>query len=223
VGLLAGLTVGATLAAMAVQVLDPNAYRFILGELDPVLVTALAALLGSGALLFLRRVEWFELSGVGPRTLLAVAALGALLAVPVLVVDLFGGFARDLNVALPASLLFYPSIAVVAVSVLQLVPLALLAMAWRLTALDRTRARRVAILLVATTEPVLQMMWGSSVSPPWANAYVGLHLLVFDLVALEVFLRSGFAALYVLRVGYYLVWHVAWGHLRIPLLFGTGS
>jgi hypothetical protein len=57
-------------------------------------------------------------------------------------------------------------------------------------------------------------------SPTWANAYVGIHLLAFNVVALEVFRRSGFVALYAFRVGYYLVWHIVWGYFRLPLLFG---
>ena len=31
------------------------------------------------------------------------------------------------------------------------------------------------------------------------------------LISLELFRRSGFLALYALRLGYYLIWHIAWG------------
>lgn len=201
---------------------DGSVYRFLLGDLNPLLVTAAAAILGAVALQCLAVLGWFPAGGASGRSVALASVLGAALTVPVIVVDLMGGFPAELNVRFPESLLFYPSIAVVAEAAFHLVPLALLATVWRWISLELPRARLFAIGIAALIEPVLQVVWGSDMSPTWANVYVGIHLLVFNVAALEIFRRSGFVALYGFRLGYYLVWHITWGYFRLPLLFGNG-
>lgn len=200
-----------------------NVYRFLFGGLNPLLVTAVAAFFGAGALQRLALLGWFQAGGASRGTVVLAFLLGAVLTVPVIVVDVLGGFPEELNVRFPESSLFYPSIAVVAETAFHLVPLALMATAWRWTSLELSHARLLAIGISALIEPVLQVAWGSEMSPTWANAYVGFHLLVFNVVALEIFRRSGFVALYAFRVGYYLVWHITWGYFRLLLLFEGGT
>lgn len=201
---------------------NESVYHFLFGGLNPLLVTAAAAIFGGVALRRLALLGWFQAGSASGRSVALASVFGAALTVPVIVVDLFGGFPAELNVGFPESLLFYPSIAVAAESAFHLVPLALIATVWRRSSFDLTRARLSAIGIAALIEPVLQVVWGSDLTPTWANAYVGIHLLIFNLVALEIFRRSGFAALYGFRVGYYLVWHITWGYFRLPLLFENG-
>ena len=85
-------------------------------------------------------------------------------------------------------------------------------------ALQPTRA--LAIGAVALIEPMLQVAFFADQSSLGTNVFLGLYVLAFNLVALEIFRRSGFLALYALRLGYYFIWHIAWGHLRLPLLGG---
>jgi hypothetical protein len=42
---------------------------------------------------------------------------------------------------------------------------------------------------------------------------------VINLVQLTLFRRYDFLTMYAFRLVYYLVWHVAWGHLRLQVLF----
>ena len=220
VGMAAAAVFLAALAASAVLSRSSgNVYRFLFDDLDPLLVTAAAAVLGVAALRHLALLGWFQAAAASGRRLVLASVLGATLTIPVIVVDLFGGFPADMNVRFPESLLFYPSIAVVAESAFHLVPLALIATAWRWTSLDLSRTRLFSIGIAALIEPTLQVVWGSAMSPAWANACVGIHLLVFNVVALEIFRRSGFVALYAFRVGYYVIWHIVWGYVRLPLLF----
>lgn len=214
---------GAVMAAALLTWTGSDAYRFLVGDRDPLLVTAGIALLGALSLRTLVRGDWFPLADGTARDLLVVMGLGALLTAPAIVVDLFGAFPRDLNVTLPAALLFYPSIALVAEAAFHIIPLAVLAHLWRLTSLRPTPALYVALGVAALTEPAFQVVMSLGHSPTWASAYVGLHLLLFSVFALAVFRRFGFLALYLFRVGYYLVWHVAWGHVRLTLLFGRGA
>lgn len=213
-------------AVLASAVLDRNAgdaYRFLIGDLDPLLVTATVAALGALSLRRLVAVGWFRLAATGSRSGWLAPVVGAALTLPVILVDLAGGFPADMNVPFPESLLFYPSIALVAESALHLTPLALGATVWKWTTAHAHRSRLLAMGVSALIEPVLQVAWGSDTSPAWANAYVGFHLLVFNVVALAIFQRAGFVALYGFRLGYYLVWHVTWGYLRLPLLFQHGT
>ena len=209
----------AVAAAVVLGRSDGNVYAFLIGDLDPVLLTTALALAGAASLRHLASLGWFRARAPSRRSVGLAALLGAALTAPAIVIDLLGGFPAELNVRFPESVLFYPSIAVVAESVFHLVPLALVATVWRWTAFDRSRARRLAMGAAALIEPVLQVAWGSDMSPTWANTLVGIHLLVFNLVALEIFRRAGFVALYGFRVGYYLVWHITWGYVRLPLLF----
>lgn len=214
------LGLGATSAASALGRWGNDVYRFLLGDLDPVLTTLIVASLGVTALIVLVRQGWFSIGGGGNAGLVVVAFVGGSLTIPVIIVDLLGGFPADMNVPAPDSLLFYPSIALVAEFAFHVVPLAVLASVARRTSLGPERARLLSMIAVSMIEPTLQVLWGAEQSPIWANAYVGAHLLVFNLVAVHFFRRYGFLSMYVFRVTYYLIWHIAWGFVRLPILFG---
>lgn len=195
-----------------------DAYALLFGDLNLLVLTAITATLGAVALWLLTAFGWFR-AATRWRSVLIALGLGGCLTLPVIIVDVMGGFPAELNVRFPESLLFYPSIGLVAESVFHLIPLALLASVWKLTRFELHRARWLAIMLVALVEPLLQVSFFAGQSPVWVNAFLGVYVLAFNLIALEIFRRSGFVALYATRLGYYLVWHIAWGHLRLPLLF----
>lgn len=198
-------------------------FRPYFGDLDPLLVLALVALLGAVSLAYLRaRVGFAIVRGrEDPRGPALAVCLAPLLVPPVILVDLLGGFPRDINVEAPLSLLFYPLIALVAEVVFHAVPLALLCLAGATWLTGAARESMVAwcLALVALVEPTFQVLHAPPASPPWATAYVGLHVLVFNLVALYLWRRHDFASAYVFRVTYYLGWHILWGYLRLQLLY----
>jgi len=218
------LLAGAVGAVALATALDGTAYRFLLGELDPLPVAMAVAGVGAVALRVLRDPAGPE--GTGPEGVSAgpalgwIVAWGALLPLPVIGLDLLGAFPRDLNAPLPGALLVYPSIAVLAEVVLHVLPLAT---AEGVARLSGTRAgigiRQGGLAVACLLEPAMQVLWGSGRSPVWANAYVGIHLLVFNGLALFILRRRGFPAAVLYRLAYYLVWHIAWGRLRLDLLF----
>jgi len=216
----AAIFVAATAAAAMLARADEGVYSFLIGGVDPFLLTVVIASLGALALRLLVRYGWYGAGARSARSLWVALGVGACLTIPVIVIDGMGGFLADMNVPAPASLLFYPSIALVAESTFHLVPIALVAFLWKRTRFELTRTRLFAMGAAAVIEPFLQVVWGVGHSPLWVNAYVGAHLLAFNVIALVFFRYSGFVALYAFRLGYYLVWHVAWGHLRLGLLFG---
>lgn len=211
---------GFSVAASAVLTwAAPDAYAFLFGPLNLLLVTVVTAGLGAAALWLLVRFGWFHASADW-RSVLMALGLGCCLTLPVIVVDVMGGFPAELNVRFPQSLLFYPTLALVAESVFHLVPLALLASVWKVTRFELHSTRMLAIGVVALIEPMFQVAFFAGQASMGTSVFLGLYVLVFSLIALEIFRRSGFLALYALRLGYYLIWHVAWGHLRLPFLFG---
>ena len=219
--LLAVLCAGSTGIAAMLWMLDPDVYRFVFGDLNPIAVTFGASVIGLASVEFLLVSGWIRLRAGRGRDYVSVALLGMAMTSPVLLVDWLGGFPKELNVALPASLLFYPAIAVVAELLFHAVPLALISLVGRRRSEQTKRwIWWTALTVAASIEPVLQVLWGAGESPTWANAYVGLHLIAFNVLGLAIMLRRGFLAMYVFRVGYYAIWHVAWGEARLALLFG---
>lgn len=217
----------AVAAAAVLAWTDSDAHRFLFGARDPVLPTALACALCLLGLRVLERLEWVAPGVPEPRVLARLASLGAALALPVVVIDVFGAFPAEMNVSLPDALLFYPSIAVVAESTFHVVPLAAVGLITRATGAGRGGRGQpggawvVAAAGASVIEPALQVAWGLARSPLWANAYVGVHLLGFNAIGVWLIRRHGFAAVWCYRMSYYLIWHVAWGVLRLELLFGA--
>jgi len=199
-----------------------DAFALYFGPVPPLLALAGVALLGAGALTFLRVYAGFHVVRrvpLGARS--HPAALAALLVLPVVVVDLFGGFPREMNIPLPTGLVFYPVIGLVAETVFHAVPMALLvALLHRpLHGLGAERTVWVCIVLASSIEPTFQVILARGSSPVWATAYVGLHLAAFNLLVLSLFRRVDFLTAYLFRLTYYLLWHILWGAARLELLF----
>lgn len=217
---LASLWGAAVVAAYVLDRSGSEAFAPYFGAWNPTLTVALLAIPAVASLLYLDRGGWFlvrapDRRGWIPAFLIATALVG-----PVVLVDVAGGFGEDINVLLPDALLFYPSIAVVAETVFHVLPLAVLLLLlkpFRTTA-SRDSIRWACVLIASLPEPVFQVV-NASGSPAWATAYVGLHLLVFNVAALVLFRRFDFFTMYSFRFFYYLEWHVIWGFLRLRLLF----
>ena len=78
----------------------------------------------------------------------------------------------------------------------------------------------VCLVVAAFLEPLFQVAHGFADKPrPWVDAYVGLHVFVFNLAQLYVFRRYDFVSMFLCRIVYYLCWHIVWGYLRLQWLF----
>ena len=174
---------------------------------------------GYGALRFLeRRGFWTHTRerwrpGAFPIAVAATIPFG----VAAIAADLVLGFPEDMNVDWPSSLLFYPTIALAAEVAFHLLPLVGLTWATRSRFTDRSFGRRTAGLIAATAavEPLFQVLAGTS--NPW---FVAPHVYLIGLVQLALLRRYGYVPMVAFRLAYYLIWHIAWGAVRIPLLFG---
>lgn len=138
-------------------------------------------------------------------------------AASVTAIDLLAPFSATINVGLPEALLFYPSMAVVAEVVFHLVPLSL----WKVAGRRRTNdggfaGARAAIVLIAALEPIFQAVLGRDPARPWwGELLTGLHIYGLNLVLVTLFLRRGLPAALMLRLAYYVYWHLLYGQLRL--------
>ena len=152
------------------------------------------------------------------------ALAGMVLALPIIVIDMVYVLPEGLNVAFPHSIPFYMLGGVYVEVTQHLLPLTVLI--WIIsTLLLRGRGRSqvfwAVAVLAALIEPVGQIATGVFDSYP-RHLYVVAGVLIFavNLIQLDLFRRFGFMAMLMFRMGLYMIWHVAWGPVRLALMFG---
>jgi len=208
-------------ASIVLAILGSDAYGLVLGITRPVWPMVAVAGFGFLGWQIVSRKSWIPAQTAGIAGYRAAVLVGLTLPIPVIIVDSLGGFGREMNVAAPASLLFYPSIAVVAELVFHVAPLAIAAIAAFLFRRNGHALEIFGLAAAVVIEPILQVAWGVGVSPSWVNAYVGVQLLAFNAVGVYLLRRFGILRVLVYRLSYYLVWHILWGYARLHLLFAT--
>ena len=219
-----GLAVGVVGLATILQSSDPLIFPRFIGRTHPLIAVPLVSALGIVLLSWLLRRGWFTIyKREHHKWLWRCLALGALFALVTVALDLKVVFPADINVALPAALLFYPAIGFVVEIVFHVLPLS--ALLFALSAMPRIishqRATVMAIVIVSLVEPVFQTipMAASHHYPVWAVVFLGLYLSAFNGFQLLIFRRYDFLTMYAARLGYCLVWHIVWGQLRLQILF----
>jgi hypothetical protein len=186
------------------------------------LVSVLASAVGAAALWVLQSSYGFAILK-GRTTLRGVAlsaVLATVLAVAIVVADLFMRYPQDTNVPAPQSLLFYPAVGFVAEILFHVLPLALLLLALKplVPRLGMERVVWLGILLVAVLEPTFQVLFKGDAFT-WRAAYTWIHVFLIAFLQLCVFRRFDFVTMYSLRLFYYAYWHVLWGVIRLEVLF----
>jgi hypothetical protein len=209
------------MTAVLLPASEPDFERFI-GPRNPLLVVLGAGAIGAAALHYLQQRHGFAIVR-GRATLRGIAisaGLATLMAVDAIIADLIVRFPAEMNVPMPRALLFYPAIGFIAEIVFHVAPLALLLLI--LTPLGprigENRVVWLAILIVAMTEPTFQVTFEGRVLT-WRDLYTWLHVGAIALLQLAVFRRYDFLSMYAFRLIYYAYWHIAWGMVRLELLF----
>jgi hypothetical protein len=118
----------------------------------------------------------------------------------------------SIHIDFPASLLIYPGGAVIVNVIYYLIPIPLLL--WLVSGLLlRGRFREpvfwTVAALAAAIEPLTQDL--SYPGPAWVMLLVLLSDYALNLAQATLFRHGGFFATVLLRVSFYLVWHVVWG------------
>lgn len=194
--------------------------RFI-GDISPVITGSLISIFG---FIFLSILIYKARLSIYNKEHLK-RALGLLwVLIPILFITIFIdlniGYPEDINIPFPESLVFYPVIAFFVEIVFHLLPFSILLVF--LTTIFKNKDRKlllwIIILFVAILEPSYQALFMGT-HPLWAIALLWINLYLFNIAQLYVFWRCDFVSMYVFRLAYYAVWHIAWGHIRLELLF----
>ena len=201
-----------------------NAYLFqaFFGKLNPLLAVLIVVLLGTILSVFLASRGWFVVYKAGEyKGFLVAAGLAALPGLVIILIDLKAIFPEDVNRPFPDSLLFYPIFGFVVEVVFHMLPLAFLL--FILTSIFKITFDKViwpCILMVALLEPIFQTVLGfSRPYPTWVTVCVFLNILLINLFQLLIFKRYDFVSMFSFRLAYYAIWHIAWGYVRLNLLF----
>ncbi len=194
--------------------------RFI-GGISPIVAVSVSGVVGAAALAILDTSGWVG-SDPKRRGLVRSTGLAIALGAAIILADWSLGFGEAINVAWPASMLFYPVMAFIAEVAFHLAPLALIVTATRRWGRPKSMSTAVVIPIVAVAllEAVYQILGSASEGiSRWLLAYLGVHMCVFAIAGLTSLRRYGFGAMMWLRLVYYAIWHLAWGVLRLDLLF----
>ena len=206
----------------AAVVLDRDLFERYIGTIPPLAVVIAAAVVGGASMRVLTARGWVRTGGATPAAAVRAFVLGMSMALPAIAFDSAIHFPEDLNVAWPQSLLFYPAVAFVAEVAFHITPLAVLvaALGWRFDGDDGDRRRiAISIAVVALVETAFHTLDALGGDDRRLAAFVAPQLVAVGVAQLVLFRRHGLTALVGFRLGYYLVWHVVWGHLRLDLLF----
>jgi len=202
--------------------LDPTVFQKYLGNLNPVLMVLLMALLGFGLLLLQKSRGWFEIAqrenlrGFGHLAILTLPiALFAITA------DFLIGFPEDTNVLFPLSLMFYPTMDFVVQVLFHLLPITILFIPLSRVKNEEFRERLIWFILIVVSllEPVLQIIWSADAGDPIGIVtFTGMNVFLVNILEVYTFRRLDFASMYGIRLVYYLLWHIIWGYLRLLIL-----
>ena len=214
-GVVAVIGLSASALTLAVQRSDPAAFDRIFGGLPPAGVVIGVSVLAYPLLRYLGDRGWGLCESGGPVwwTVLVGAVLLSSVAI---VADLALRFPEDMNVASPRALAFYPAVAWVVEVVLHTLPLVLLVAAFGSPdSVGETRFWLMAAT-IASIEAVIQALFATTAG---TAVFSALHLLAVGVFQVYLFRRFGFLPMLGFRLAYYAIWHLAWGAVRIPLLF----
>lgn len=203
------LALGAFAVCLAAPLLPRAPFATYFGPLPAPVAMALVAALGLVAVGRLAKSGWAPAAWPPAARVSRLVGIGAAFALPTIILDRALPFPETINAPLPEALAFYPAIGVVAETVFHLVPFALLS-------LPGPARLGPAIIACALVEPAFQVAIGGGLD--LRNGIMAAVLFAFGLVQMRALHRDGFAAAFALRIGYYLVWHIAWGAARLPLL-----
>ena len=200
---------------------DCTFFQRFIGHLPPLLAMLISIVVGFAALSYLLRKGWFEIYEKGvAKYVFKYVGLAILLACISILIDWIVVFPQDINLGFPLSLLFYPAIAFVVEIFFHVLPLALILFLGNIFFKPENPARMIlaGMIFSALLEPSFQAFFMEEM-PVWAVAAVWGNLFLFNGLQLVVFRKYGFVSMYLLRLAFYLVWHVVWGYLRLDLLF----
>lgn len=206
---------------LVLYLMDPAIYEDILGFMHPLVALQFVILfyflfflylLGNTSLVVYKKKPF--------KVYLGIAGIALFFGALVIAADTWWvNYPADINVSAPASLLYYPVMGFMAEAVFHLAPLTFFYFILKsVTRLRMYTVLMISLVLTALAEPIFQVSIGDY--DPNTTIFTGIHVFIFSIAQLWVFRYYDWVSMFLLRLLYYGIWHIAWGTLRIEVLFG---
>jgi len=214
-----------TVLTSILYISDKFIFQKYMGKLNPLITVPIIATLGFFSLSFLVSKNWLsEHKEKNSKYLFYSSIITIILASVMVLIDLNKiVFSENINILFPKSLLFYPVIGFVAEIIFHIFPFTLLVLLIRyfLKKPNKNKIIWLSILIVSLIEPIFHIvnMDSGQQYSFWLLGYIGIHICLFNLLQLYTLKNNGFIAMYLLRMIYYLIWHILWGYMRLNILF----
>ena len=202
---------------------NPLIFQKHFGIFNPIILIIFIFVFGITALTYFISRGWFAIyERKNLRGMFTNSILATILVFNVILIDIFFTYSEDINVLLPQSMLFYPTIGYVVEILFHILPLSLLLIILT-SLLKNIKQEKIiwfSIFVVSLIEPIFQLAYGTPTNfPVWIKIYFALHLYLFNFLQLSILKRYDFISMYSFRLVYYLFWHILWGYLRLSILF----
>lgn len=210
------------LALSGVEILSGGAYftRF-LGSFAPIIIVLAGVIVGGiTILMMLYKYSFFFINPSSDRLkgyhffwIIGFAFVAIL-------VDCVILFPEDTNTPFPHSLYFYPVMGFIVEVLFHLLPLTYLMIISDIVLANFNEKIKIwlPILLIATLEPTFQAAVMGPF-PTWAIVVTWVNIYLFNVFQLYAYWKFDFISMFLLRMVYYLLWHIGWGNVRLELLF----
>ncbi len=200
---------------------NASIYNRFLGSFDPLLTIIVSVIIGIVLLYYLKENGYFVIyKSSNVKRYLGLSTIAFLFGLEVIVADIcFAKYPADINVPLPKSLLFYPTIGFIVEIFFHLLPLSIGVFILSLfLKSSKSKLVWISIIFVSIIEPIYQMYFAGQDSLI-IIIYTGVHVFLFSLTQLYIFKRFDFISMYLFRLVFYAIWHILWGTLRLNLLY----
>ncbi len=198
-----------------------SSFQRFIGEINPLIAILLSGIAGFFLLSYLLSKNWFSIYKKEKlKKSFRLYLLAVLFATVAIFVDWNIVYPKNMNIPFPESLLFYPAIGFFVEILFHIIPLSLLLISLKYFFKDSSHNKLIwiSISIVALLEPTYQAIFMGD-NPMWAIVIIWINLYLFNLTQLFIFKKHDFISMYLFRFFYYIIWHIAWGHFRLGLLF----
>ena len=200
---------------------DGYIFQRFLGQINPLFAFFIVTASGLLLLLILLSRGWFTIyKKKYLKELLPYFGLVILFVSVAILVDCKIVYPEDTHIFWPESLLFYPAIGFLVEIIFHILPLSAILLAFSFIFKNKNfkKITWTSIFIVALLEPTYQTFF-MGIYPIWAIVAIWFNLFFFNLIQLITFKEYDFVSMFLLRLFYYLMWHIGWGYIRLDLFF----
>jgi len=197
---------------------NQNPFSLLFGSNNLVIASIILSICGLTSIGILQSRLSFPLTHRDRRKMSIPIIFGGVLAFIMVLFDLLLPIQELIQLPLFTSIPFYFSISIFAETVFHLIPLCILLLLQKVILKNKLSGYYLytTLLICALIEPVFQLLFfHMGISAKWfVTLFIFFHILLFNTIQLITFYKQGFRSMLLMRLTYYLIWHIAWGSLR---------